>query len=184
MSFASRAKDSIFGRDERGNLTVENAVIFWTNFKGEPTKFNPQGGKRTFNVAIPEQVAMDLREEGWNIKERPPYDEDDDILYYTECVLNMRSQFIPRVYLCTEWNGRKSMRRLYDDNVGELDGMRYENVDLVIHPHEHEVGAFRFKGYCNTIVVKQAKSELFGGKYNDYNLDEGIPDDDEVPFDV
>ena len=183
MSFASRAKESIFGHDERGNLTVENAVIFWTNFKGEPTKFNPQGGKRTFNLALSEEVAMDLRENGWNVKERQPYDEDDDILYYTECVLNMRSQYIPRVFLCTEWNGKKSMRRLYDDNVGELDGMRYENVDVVIHPHEHGVGEYICKGYCNTLVATQAKSELFGGKYDDYMMENDSPvEEEELPF--
>lgn len=178
MSYATRAMESKYDWDERGNLVVENAVIFWTNFKGEPTRFNPQGGKRTFNLAFPIEVAEDLSENGWNVKRREPYDEEEDALYFTECVLNMNSKYEPRVMLCTEWNGKKSMNRLHGDLVGKLDGMRYENVDLVIHPHQHEKGC---KGYCNTIIVTQAKSDLFGGKYSDYDFNDG-EDDGVAPF--
>ena len=177
MSYASRAKESTFSWDEGGNLVVENAVLFWTNFKGGPTKVNAQGGKRTFNLALPEEVAMEMRENGWNVKEREPFDEQDDILYFTECVLNMNSNYEPRVLLCSEWNGKKSMNRLHGDSVGKLDGMRFENVDAVIRPHQHEKGV---KGYCNTLVVTQAKSDLFGGKYDGYDMNDS--DDEEIPF--
>lgn len=179
MSYASRAKESRFDRDERGDLIVENAVIFWTNFKGEPTRFNPQGGKRTFNLALPEDVADVLREEGFNVKSREPYEEGDDILHHTECVLNMNSRYEPKVLLCSEWNGRKKMNRLHGDTVGELDDIRYANVDVVIHPHVHDSGC---KGYCNTIVVTQAKGDLFGGKYDDYDLDDDYSGDEEERF--
>lgn len=180
MSYASRAKESTFEQDDRGNLIIDNAVIFWTNFKGEPTRFDAKGGKRTFNLALPEDVADTLRQDGWNVKSRDPYEEGDDILYYTECVLKMDSRYEPRVLLCSEWNGRKKMNRLHGDMVGELDDMRYENVDLVIRPHVHDSGC---KGYCNTIVVTQAKSDLFGGKYDDYDLEDGDSDtEEELPF--
>ena len=177
MSYASRAKESVFDCDERGNLVIENAVIFWTNFKGEPTRFNPQGGKRTFNVAIPEGWAQDLKDEGWNIKTREPIDEQDDILYFTECVLNMNSRYEPKVLLCTKWRGKKSMTTLHGDSVGKLDDIRFENVDLVIHPHQHDNGC---KGYCNTLVATQAKADLFGGKYDDYDTADG--DDGTEPW--
>ena len=172
MSYASRAKESSFDWDDRGNLIVENAVIFWTNFKGEATRFNPQGGKRTLNLAIPEVMANEMKEIGFNGKSRDPYDEQDDILYFTECVLNMNSRFEPRVMLCTEWKGKKTMTQLHGDSVGQLQDMRFENVDLVIHPHRHETGC---KGYINTIVATQAKSDLFGGKYDDYDLGGSSP---------
>lgn len=176
MSYASRAKESKFSWDDRGNLVVENAVIFWTNFKGEPTRFNPQGGKRTLNLALTDAVAEDLRNEGWNIKDRDPFDEQDDILHFTECVLNMNSRFEPRVMLCTEWKGRKTMTALHGDSVGKLDDIRCENVDLVIHPHQHDKGC---KGYVNTLVATQAKSDLFGGKYDDYDLGDASPIDED-----
>lgn len=168
MSYATRVKDSIVSFDDRGNLIVENAVIFWTNFGGAPTRFRTQGGLRTFNLALPEDVAEGLKEDGWNIRTRAPYDDQDDPLYFTECVLNMESKFEPRVMLCTEWKEKKSMTRLHGDTVKKLDGMRFENVDLVIHPRRRDDGGC--KGYCNTIVATQAKSDLFGGKYNEYEM--------------
>jgi len=181
MSYATRALESKFDWDERGNLTVENAVIFWTNFKGAPTKFNPQGGKRTMNLALPEEVAMELKENGWNVKSRDPFDEQDDVLYFTECILNMNSRFEPRVMLCTEWHGKKSMTPLHGEGVGKLDDIRFENVDLIIHPHQHDSGC---KGYVNTLIVTQAKRDLFGGKYDDYDIanDPNSDDDGTEPW--
>lgn len=174
MSYASRVKESVFDWDDRGNLVIENAVIFWTNFKGEATRFNPQGGKRTLNVAIPEEMVEDMRDDGWNIKRRDPRDDQDDVLYFTECVLNMNSKYEPRVMLCTEWKGKKTMTALHGDSVGKLDDIRCENVDLVIHPHRHDAGC---KGYVNTIVATQAKTDLFGGKYDDYDVGDARDED-------
>ena len=50
------------------NLFIENARIFFKNFGGAPTKFNPKGGKRTFCVAIEPEDAISLKKDGWNIK--------------------------------------------------------------------------------------------------------------------
>ena len=77
----------------------EDAVIIWTNFEGRATKFNPNGGKRTFALVLTEEVAAMLREEGWNVKTRDGRDEGDDPLYFTEIVVNMESQFPPKVVL-------------------------------------------------------------------------------------
>lgn len=190
MSYASRTMESKYEWDQRNNLRVENAVIFWTNFAGNPTKFNPNGGKRTFNLGLSPAVAQELRENGWNVKERPGREEDDDILYYTEIVVNMKSKYLPKVYLCSEFRGKKNMHRLYEDTIGELDDIRYENVDIVINPHEHGVGQYKYKGYANELIVTQLESELFGGKYADYDIDDGvmysIPEEDgedDLPFD-
>lgn len=186
-SYAEKTKASIYSWDQRGNLKVEHAVIFWTNFRGDPTRFNPAGGKRVFNLGLTPAMAEELTEAGWNVHERAGREEDDDPLFFTEIVVNMKSQYLPRVYLCTERLGKKRMVRLYEDTIGELDNMRYENVDVVIHPHEHNVGAYTFKGYANELIVTQAESELFGGKYAEYEMDERLdgsdePDADEPPF--
>ena len=51
MSYAEtarKANESVITRMVDGNLRVENAVVIFRNFAGNPTNFNPQGGKRTF----------------------------------------------------------------------------------------------------------------------------------------
>ena len=78
MSLLEAARNSEFKRLVNGDLSVENAVIIWTNFEGRATKFNPNGGKRTFALVLTEEVAEMLREEGWNVKTREGRDEGDD----------------------------------------------------------------------------------------------------------
>ena len=63
-----KIRESRFGFTENRELVVENAVIMWSNFGGSPTKFNPDGGKRTFDLVLTERVAMSLISDGWNVK--------------------------------------------------------------------------------------------------------------------
>lgn len=177
MSWTERAKKSQFSHDMNGNLLVHDAVIMqgkningqWSNFSGRQTKVNPQGGKRTFNVVLPEDVALELQNEGWNIKMIPSKNDDQaDVLYFTEIVLNMEKKVEPDVYLCTEWAGRKKKTRLHGDDVGQLDDIRFAQADVNIYPHVHSGGV---KGHCNQLVVIQAKNDLFGGAYDEYEED-------------
>lgn len=179
MSWTSRAKESVFTRDQNGNLIVRNAVIMqgrnvngsWSNFSGNPTRVNPGGGKRTFNVVLPENVAAALQDEGWNIKMIPPKSDDqEDILYFTEIVLNMEKKVEPDIYLCTEWAGTKKKTRLHGDDVSQLDDIRFARADVNIYPHQHDRG---IKGHCNQLVVIQAKNDLFDGAYDEYEEDRG-----------
>ena len=59
------------------NINIEGAMIIWKNFSGERDKFNP--GKRGFSVVIDDTVMADeLRQEGWNVKDRPLQEGADD----------------------------------------------------------------------------------------------------------
>lgn len=168
MSFMSRAKESTFKFLPNGNLSVENAVIIWTNFSGAPTKFNPAGGKRTFSLVVPENIADELRVRGWNVKQRPPRDPEDDDLLTTEIVVNMNSKYPPKIFLCSEFAGKRTMRKLSEETVGELDQADIMNVDIDIHPYEHNRGPFTVKGYCDTLYATTRPVNDFGGKYAAY----------------
>lgn len=168
------ARDSKFRRLVNGDLEVENAVIKWTNFAGKPTDFNPAGGKRTFVLELSEEIAEELRDEGWNVKFKEPREEGDEPIFYTEIVVNMNSKYPPKVVLLSEFRGRKKSNRLEGDMVGTLDDVRYENVDVIIHPFNHgRPGLYSVKGYARAIYVTQAQDVYFDGKYadweNDYN---------------
>ena len=184
MNWATKAKNSIYTRDSKGNLIIRDAVIMqgrnrtgsWSNFSGAPTKMNPAGGKRSFNLVLSESVANDLRDEGWNIKTMAPRDDQEDTLYFTEIILNMDKKVEPDVYLCTEWAGRKRKTRLHGDDVGQLDDIRFERVDINIYPHVHANGV---KGHCNQLVVIQARNDLFGGEYDEW---EDVADSEDQPW--
>ena len=176
MNWATKAKESVFTRDIKGNLIVRDAVIMqgmnrngrWSNFSGGPTKINPAGGKRSFNLVLPENVANELIDEGWKVKSIPPRDDQDDVLYFTAIE--------PDVYLCTEWAGKKRKTRLHGDDVGQLDDIRFARADVNIYPHEHDRG---IKGHCNQLVVIQARNDLFDGDYDEY---EEVANEEEQPW--
>ena len=62
----------------RGILQIDDARIVYRNFRGEGSKFNREGD-RNFAVVIDDAKWADLlTNEGWNVKIKPPRDEDDE----------------------------------------------------------------------------------------------------------
>lgn len=195
MSITSDANTkSIFSWITDGNnrtyLSIEHAILMYKNFEGRPTKFDPKGGKRTVNVVLSNEAAQELKDLGWNVKEKAPRDVDEDWLYTTEIVINMESQYPPKIYLCTEKKGKKRMALLDSDTIKLLDTGEFSNIDIVINPYEHDKDArFRFKGYCHKLYATQSTSTDFGDKYVDFELANdpvsGIgpsEDDGDLPF--
>lgn len=174
MSITSRANtDSVFTwiTDSFGHqlLSVEHAVLIYKNFEGRPDKFNVKGGKRTFNLVLSNDAAAELKELGWNVKEKPPRDVDEEFLYTTEIVVNMDSKRPPKIFLCSEKNGKKRMVKLEADMLKELDVGEFSNIDVVINPYEHDKDArFRYKGYCSELYAMQAVNTNFGSKYANF----------------
>lgn len=194
MSITTKANtESKYVWLENGNLSVEHAVIMYKNFEGRPDRFNVKGGKRTFNLVLSNAAAEELKELGWNIKEKPPRDADEEWLYTTEIVVNMESKYPPQIYLCSEKKGKKRMVRLDADMLKELDSGEFSNIDLIIHPYVHDKDArFRYKGYCQSLWAMQSASTEFGSKYADFELANDIAasiapsedddDDGDLPF--
>jgi hypothetical protein len=152
-----------------GNLRVENGVLMFRNFSGNPTNFNPQGGKRTFSLCLPREWADILRQDGWNVKERSL--EDGEVIYHTEIVVNENSQYPPRLYLLSEFMGKKTMTLLQPDQYRKLDQDMIVSVDLEIHPFEHGRGiAGAKKGYLKNLWATLQSVNDFGGKYAGYEM--------------
>ncbi len=65
--------------DETGHYIVRNSRILYQNFAGEAQDYNP-AGKRNFRLAVPDDLADELRAQGLAVRTRPPRDENDDPL--------------------------------------------------------------------------------------------------------
>lgn len=168
MSAVDVANQAVYTILSNGDLSVEGAAIIYRNFAGEPTKFNPQGGKRTFALVLNQPIADRLVDMGWNVKHRPPREEDDDDLYYTEIVVNMGSDYPPRVNLVTKYGDKESMIRLDEETLNLLDNTIITNVDLIIHPYIHgrsNAAGATVKGYLKTLYATSEPIMDFGGKY-------------------
>lgn len=178
-----------------GNLNVEQAGMIYKNFSGKPTKVNPAGGKRTFSLVLTKEYAERLDAQGWNIKVKEIRDqlqdgemtrtvswsdyinnyqtEFDHALIYTEIVVNENSEYPPRIYKVSEFNGEKTMALVPPEQWFRMDESELMNVDVVIHPYTHGrsiANPDAKKGYLKSMYAMAVPVNDFGGKYAGYTI--------------
>jgi hypothetical protein len=152
------------------NIIIENARIIFRNFSGVGDKFNKEGN-RNFSVVIDDpDFAVQLIEDGWNIKALKPRDEDEGVVHYLPVTVNMNSGNPPRVNMVT----KRNIVELDDESIDTLDYVEIANIDLTIRPYDWEVnGKSGRKAYLKNIYVTIVEDDL-ARKYNDGYDDEPV----------
>lgn len=160
-------------------LQIEEAKIVYRNFSGVAGKYNREGD-RNFAVVIPTQeIADDLMKEGWNVKIRPPRDEDDEPFIYLPVKIKFNDRG-PGVYINTFDGG---LERLNEDTIGSLDNIDIVSVSLDIRAYDWEVnGKTGRSAYLQGMEVTQ-NIDRFAAKYAESHIlnqkkqgsEEGLP---------
>lgn len=145
----------------RGILQIDDARIIYRNFAGAPSKFNREGD-RNFAVVIPDQeIADELIKEGWNVKIKPPRDEDDGPFMYLPVKVKFNDRG-PNAYLASG----SRLNKLDEESIACLDDVDILGVDLDIRPYDWEVnGKAGRTAYLQAIKVTQEIDRF--GRYDD-----------------
>lgn len=132
-------------------LQIDDARIVYRNFSGTGSKFNREGD-RNFAVVIPDQdIADELVNRGWNVKIKPPRDEDDMPFMFLPVKIKFNERG-PKVYL---QSGDK-MIELDEESIDCLDDVDILGVDLDIRPYDWEVNGKQGRtAYLQSIHVVQ-----------------------------
>ena len=146
----------------RGILQIDDCRIIYRNFEGRGDKYNREGD-RNFAVIIPDQETADaLIEEGWNVKIKPPRDEDDDPFMFLPVKVKFNDRG-PNAYLVTG----KRMNKLDEESIACLDNIDILSVDLDVRPYDWEVnGKTGRTAYLQSIKVVQ-DVDRFAAAYED-----------------
>lgn len=144
----------------RGVLQIEDARIIYRNFGGEASKYNREGD-RNFAVIIPNQEICDqLTAEGWNVKIKPPRDEDDTPFMFLPVKIKFNNRG-PNIYVQSAGN----VKRLTEETVGMLDEIDIQSVDMDLRPYDWEVnGKEGRSAYLQAMNVIQ-NIDRFGAQY-------------------
>lgn len=135
----------------RDILQIDDARIIYRNFAGRGDKYNREGD-RNFAIVIPDQeTANELIDAGWNVKIKPPRNEDEDSFMYLPVKVKFNVNG-PNAYLAS---GRK-MTKLDDTTIGILDDVNISSVDLDIRPFDWVVNDKTGRSaYLQSIKVTQ-----------------------------
>lgn len=158
----------------RGILQIDDCRIIYRNFSGIGSKFNREGD-RNFAIVIPdEETANHLKEDGWNVKIKPPRDPDDSPFMF----LPVKIKFNDRGPACYLQSGTRQ-NKLDEESISCLDDVDISSVDLDIRPYDWEVnGNTGRTAYLQAINVIQ-EIDRFASRY----AEEEHPEDD-LPFEM
>lgn len=136
----------------RDILQIDNARIVHRNFRGEGSKFNREGD-RNFSLVIEDsKVADELAAKGWNVKIKPPRDEDDEPFMF----LPVKIKFNDRGPVAYLKSGNADPVRLNEETIDCLDDIDIMGVDVDIRPFDWEVnGKTGRTAYLQSIFVTQ-----------------------------
>ncbi len=145
-------------KDRLPIVTLRNAQILpgaWRNFSGQ-ARFNEEG-KRTFNIKLDEDIALEMKADGFNIKPLKARDEDDENDGYRIEVDASFKVRPPQVWLVA--GGQRTL--LDEGAINILDYADIERASISINPYPWETATGSgIKAYLHKAVIYLREDEL------------------------
>lgn len=132
------------------SVLMEGVTIIFRNFTGKEGQYNREGD-RNFGVLLSDDVASAMAEDGWNVKELRPRDDDEEqkVQPWLPVTVSYKGR-PPNVVLITS-RGRNN---LDEREISMLDWADIINVDLSVNPYEWTVnGKSGIKAYLRSMYV-------------------------------
>lgn len=151
------------------NLIIENAEVIFPNFSGREGRYNREGN-RCFSVMIPDtDLALQLKDEGWNIKERIDNGEPTGKYFINGVNINFDYYIKPVIVYVSNGVETYLTEEMLDGEIAaQLDGRGAERYDISIRPRtwDRSDGTTGIKGYVDEMRIV-AKKSLFAHAANE-----------------
>lgn len=146
------------------DVELEDIRVKWafSHFDGRADTFNDQGDYN-FTIILPEETARTLADEGWAVKELPPYEEGDDPEFTLKVKISYKYE-APKIYLI---KGNRKIRAEEAD-LSDIRRDTCEQIDVIITPSRWVNGnRSGISAYAKELYA-QVKESRFENKYSDY----------------
>lgn len=147
-----------------GNVLIENATLLpgpFRNFSGREGMFNREGD-RNFAVLLPPELAMQMLEDGWNVKQLKPREEGVAGDFYITVSVGFKNR--PPVLVLISSHGRVDLSQ-HECEV--LDWVDIRQADVILRPYRWEVsGKTGIKAYVKSLFIT-LEEDYLDQKYSD-----------------
>lgn len=118
------------------DVIMQNVEIRARNFSGKEGRYNAKG-QRNVLVLLPDNIAAAMLEDGWNVKELKPREDDPDgkPTPFLKVKINWNTDPKPRMVVVTS----KNKTPLTEEDMLMLDFAKFTNVDIKVNPYQWEV---------------------------------------------
>lgn len=141
--------------DDVKTFMIEDARIIFRNFAGKEGQYNREGD-RNFAVVLPEDVAIQMLADGWNVRYLEPREEGDLPTPYVSVAVSFKNR-PPRVVMLTS----TARTHLSEDTVEVLDWADIQKADLIARGFDWDVnGKQGTKAYLQSLFVTIEEDEL------------------------
>lgn len=134
----------------RERFTIENTRLMFPNFSGAPDRFN-QTPKPNASIVVPPEMVQGLTDRGFRIRHIDAREgfEDDNGLDLLVVKASYGGRGDPKIVLLMAEDGAPpqewSRRLLSSEEVGELDRLDIDYVDITFTPYE-------FRGFTSAYI--------------------------------
>lgn len=124
-------------------MQLDGVRLIWRNFEGREEEYNAVG-QRNFHVVLPEDVALQMIDQGWNVKVKPPREPGEETFYTLKVKVSYKYKAPRLTTVSKKWDHKtgkdKLVRNLLPENlVMTLDMFEFEKVDLILSPSHWNV---------------------------------------------
>lgn len=145
--------------DDAKTFMIEDAKLVFKNFAGKEDQYNREGD-RNFSAILPEDVALEMEKDGWNVKRLKDREDDEGNVdpgdYYIQVAVNFKHK-PPRVVMISS----TSRTPLSEDAVEVLDWASLSTVDFIARAYEWTVnGKSGIKAYLQSLYATIEEDEL------------------------
>lgn len=144
-------------------VSIENTrFIFETNFSGDPRRDKYGSDRRYANIIIPDGLAEELIDEGFNVRNTDPKDGEYEKTYFVRATVNYDSKFPPRIFLVS---GDNPPELLDSESVSIIDTMYIRNVNVILSKY-YNAKMDKWSLYVRTMYVEQElDNDPFAARY-------------------
>lgn len=134
--------------DENNQLLVEDGKIVFRNFAGKEGQYNREGD-RNFCVIIPEDIALMMIDDKWNVKKLKDRQDGTPGDYYIQVSVGYKGR-PPNIFLISS----KGRVRLGQHEVEVLDWVDIAKADILINPYRWTVNNNTgVKAYVKSLAI-------------------------------